>query len=92
MQSPWSIKEDCLVVENWNTSAVVVAFFVLARASADDEFGLASAGESDEDLADVDVGFAYEAYGAADGGVGCVVSLRVMNDYLKRHDVLPQYL
>lgn len=91
MQSAWSVEEDRLVVENWNTSAVVVAFLVFTGASADDEFGLASAGESDEDLADVDVGFAYEAYGAADGGFGCVVSLGVMNGYLERHDVLPTY-
>ena len=90
MQGAWSSEEDCLVVENWNASAVVVAFLVFTGASADDEFGLATAGESDEYLADVDVGLAYEMYGAADGGVGCVVSLRIVNDYLERHEVLPK--
>ena len=92
MQSAWTIEEDCLVVENWNTSAVVVAFLVFAGPSADDEFGFASTGESDENLADVDVGFAYEMYGAVDGGVGCVVSLGIVNSYLERHDVLPKQL
>lgn len=46
-------------MEERDATAVVVAFFVLTSASADDKFGLATARESNEDLANVDVGFTY---------------------------------
>lgn len=59
MQSARSSEENCLVVEERDATAVVVAFFVLTSASADDKFGLATARESNEDLANVDVGFTY---------------------------------